>query len=51
MMEQLASLFDEDDKADAKASRERGRGHGAKGSGGKTGGGKASGGKTGRRAA
>ena len=45
MMEQLASLFDEDDKKDAAASR--GRGRGAQASGGKTPGG----GKTGRRAA
>jgi cobaltochelatase CobT len=59
MMEQLASLFDEDEKKDAKAGRDRGRG--AKSSGGRTGGGKTGsdktgsdktgGGKTGRRAA
>jgi hypothetical protein len=59
MMEQLASLFDEDDKKDARASRDRGRGAkgssgaaaSAKTSGGKTSGGKTGGGKTGRRAA
>ncbi|MDP1960853.1 MAG: cobaltochelatase subunit CobT, partial [Reyranella sp.] len=51
MMEQLASLFDEDEKKEARAGRDRG--HSAKGSsGGKTSGGKAGGGKTtGRRAA
>ena len=48
MMEQLASLFDEDEK-EAKASRDRGRG--ARASGGKTAGDKTGGGKTGRRAA
>jgi len=50
MMEQLASLFDEDEKKEAKAGRDRGRS--ANGSGGKTSGGKTGGGKTtGRRAA
>jgi hypothetical protein len=50
MMEQLASLFDEEDKKkDARAGRGRG---GAKAAGGGTaGGGKTGGTKTGRRAA
>ena len=50
MMEQLASLFDEDDKKNAKGGQQRGRGgqtSGSKASGGKTGGGKTGGGKTG----
>ena len=46
MMEQLASLFDEDDKKEIRATRSRG---GAPA--GKSGGGKSGGGKTGRRAA